>query len=124
MKRLILSFTALLCLLVSTPVYAAYNPLATACGANNGAAQGSTACSSSTTTNPVTNVLKNVSLFLAFVAGIVAVIIIIFSGFQYMTAAGDAQKLSRARSSLIGAIVGLVLIASAETIVIFVISRL
>lgn len=101
------------------------NPLSCACGAGGGVANTST-CKADTS-DPITGshgVIKKVSLVIAFIAGIVAVIIIIIAGFMYVTGGGDPQKVSSARSAIIGAVVGLIIVAASESIVIFVINKL
>jgi heme/copper-type cytochrome/quinol oxidase subunit 2 len=127
MKRLIVLITTLLCLAVPASVYA-YSPLTDACGAggSNGGAGSTSACTAKNA-DPISGkdgVLRKVSFMLAIFAGIAAVIVIIFSGFQYVTSDGDAQKAANARSGIIGAVIGLVIIAVAQTIVIFVVSKL
>jgi hypothetical protein len=77
--------------------------------------------------NPLTGTsgtLYKVSLIVAIVAGIAAVIVIIVSGIRYMTSGGDTQKVSSAKSTLIGAIAGLIIIVLAQTIITFVVKRL
>lgn len=87
----------------------------------------SEACKSRTTTNPITGpngLLFKVSATIATFAGIVAVIVVIISGFRYMTSNGDSQKTASAKNALIGALVGLAIIALAQTIIAFVVGRL
>lgn len=101
------------------------NPLSCACGAGGGVANTST-CKADTS-DPITGpngVIKKVSLVIAFIAGLAAVIIILIAGLMYVTAGGDAQKVSSARSAIIGAVVGLVIVAASESIVIFVVNKL
>ena len=77
--------------------------------------------------NPLTGTsgtLYKVSLIIAIVAGIAAVIVIIVSGIRYMTSSGDTQKVSSAKSTLIGTIAGLIIIVLAQTIITFVVKRL
>lgn len=104
---------------------AAYNPIDTAC-TTKGAEQ-SAVCANRDGKDPITGpngALKKVSLVIASIAGIVAVIMIIVAGLQYVISGGDAQKVTRARSMIIGAVVGLVVIVSAESILLFVLSKL
>jgi hypothetical protein len=126
MKRVLIFVTALLCLLMpASAVYAAYNPLENACKSGGGTA-GSTACTSDGT-DPISGkngILKKASLVLAILGGVAAIIIIIIGGFRYVTSAGDANKAASARNAIVGAIVGVVIIAAAEVIVIFVVSRI
>ncbi len=56
--------------------------------------------------------------------GVIAVLIILYAGFLWMTAAGEVDKVDRAKKTLISAIVGLVILLSAFGITSFVISRL
>lgn len=69
-------------------------------------------------------VIRIVSNILIWVVGIVAVIMIVWSGFKYITTAGDASKVASAKSSLIYAIVGLIIAILAYAIVNFVMERL
>lgn len=59
----------------------------------------------------------------SIIVGIVAVVMIIYSGFKYITAAGDASNLTSAKNTLLYAIVGLVIAALAQFIVQFVLSN-
>ena len=52
-------------------------------------------------------------------AGVVAVVFIIYGGYQYITSSGDAEKAGKGRSTLINAIIGLVIIFIAYTLVRF-----
>lgn len=56
-------------------------------------------------------------------AGIICVIIIIIAGVLYTISAGDASKVKRAKDAIVGAIVGLVVIAFAFVITQFVLGR-
>lgn len=69
-------------------------------------------------------VIRVISNILIWVVGIVAVIMIVWSGIKYMTAAGDSSKLASAKSSLIYAIVGLIVAIMAYAIVNFIMDRL
>ncbi len=52
-----------------------------------------------------------------FAAGIVAVIAVIYGGYMYMTARGNDAQTKKAKSILIWAIIGLVIVLAAATIV-------
>lgn len=56
--------------------------------------------------------------------GAIALLIIVVSGFRYITSAGDPQKAGTARSGIIYALVGLVIAISAQAIMAFVIARI
>lgn len=56
--------------------------------------------------------------------GIVAVIIILFGGFKWMTAGGNDEKVGEAKRLIIAGIIGLAIILSAYAITTFVLSSL
>ncbi|MEJ0072789.1 MAG: TrbC/VirB2 family protein [Candidatus Saccharibacteria bacterium] len=95
------------------------DPLACACTAG---ANSSAACNTSDA-DPVNGTLKKVSLIIATIAGIAAVIIIIIAGLQFITSGGDAQKVAGARNAILGSVIGIVIIVSAESIILFVVSK-
>jgi hypothetical protein len=55
--------------------------------------------------------------------GIVAVVIILFGGFKWMTAGGNDDKVKEAKKLIISGIIGLVIILSAFAIATFVLSQ-
>ena len=104
-----------------TPLFA-YDPLAPAC---TGVTE-SPNCPDQTTNNPLTGkdgILLKVAKVIAIIAGVAAIIVIIVSGFSYILAAGDVQKAKKARDALIGALVGLLVIALASAIITYVIKK-
>lgn len=128
MKRLIIVFIAVLCSLGLPAMASAYdpNPLTNACYSGGGARAESPACSADGE-DPLTGpdgILKRASMILAVLASIAAVIIIIVSGLRYITANGDAQKAASARNGIVGAVIGLAIIAASTSIVVFIISKL
>lgn len=60
---------------------------------------------------------------LTLAAGVIAVIMLIVSGLKYITASGDPSNINSAKNTLIYAIVGLVVVALAQIIVRFVLSK-
>lgn len=68
--------------------------------------------------------IKTVVNVLLWAVGILSVIMIIFSGFRYITSAGDASKTKSARSTLIYSVVGLIVAIMAWAIINMVINRL
>lgn len=56
-------------------------------------------------------------------AGIVAVVAIILAGFKYVTAAGDASAIAKAKNTILYAVIGLVVVILAFTVTWFVIGR-
>jgi hypothetical protein len=68
-------------------------------------------------------VLQAASL-IAVVAGVTAVIMIAIGGFMMITAGGDSQKVGTARKTIIYAVVGLVVIILARSIIGFVVTHI
>lgn len=70
----------------------------------------------------IDSVITTVVEVLSVIVGVLAVIMIIISGFKYVTSGGDAQKVASAKSTLIYAIIGIVIVVLAQVIVRFVLS--
>ncbi len=56
--------------------------------------------------------------------GIVAVVLILYAGFTWMTAGGDEERVSQAKKIMINAVIGLAIVLSSYAIASFVISKL
>src|ERR1700744_3288031 len=124
MKRLLILIGALLWLLLPATALADNNPFNTVCQEQGGAGKSSELCSVGTKTDPISGthgVIFKATLIIATIAGITAVIIVVIGGFMLVTANGDSQKVAQARTAIIGAFVGLLLIALATSIVVFVV---
>lgn len=77
-----------------------------------------------TTSNPIIGTLKNIALIVAFVAGAAAILLLLVGSLQYITSGGDPTKVSSAKNTIIYALVGLVVVALAATIIEFVLNKL
>ena len=55
----------------------------------------------------LSTIFGNVGILVAALAGGISLVMFGFAGIQYMTAQGDPQGMSRAKMSVIGAVVGL-----------------
>jgi type IV secretory pathway VirB2 component (pilin) len=64
-----------------------------------------------------------ISAFLGLL-GIIFIILIIYAGFNWMTAGGDEEKVKLAKDTLIRAVIGLIIIIAAYSITYFVFSNL
>lgn len=69
------------------------------------------------------SLVQNVVNVLSVLVGIVATIMIMVGGFKYITSQGDSGNISGAKNTILYAIVGLVVVAFAQIIVRFVISK-
>lgn len=129
MKRLLLVFATLLALCTASLALpltvAAFDPFGSV---ECGQASDSAVCQDkSNTENPLTGIdgliLKIVNI-IAVVAGATAVIIIIVSGFRFVTSGGSSDEVAGARRSLIYALVGLAIIALSRTIIAFILGKI
>lgn len=71
----------------------------------------------------VNKLAKNVVNIFSLVVGAVAIIMIIYGGFRYITSGGDSGNVGNAKNTLIYAIVGLVIVVLAQVIVQFVLAQ-
>jgi hypothetical protein len=83
----------------------------------------SASCSSNgeSVTDKVNRILKRVVNFLSAIIGVVAVIMIIFGGFRYITSGGSDNTVTSAKNTILYAIIGLVIVALAQLLVRFVV---
>jgi cytochrome bd-type quinol oxidase subunit 2 len=56
------------------------------------------------------NVYYNIIYWFLIICGLVAVLSLIYGGILYVTAAGEAEKAERAKKTITGAIVGIIII--------------
>ena len=90
-------------------------------GSNVGSPAGTTCTTNSSTDSLKTLAAKIISVF-SILVGVVAVIMVIFGGFKYITSGGDSNSVSGAKNTLIYAIIGLIIVALAQFIVHFVLN--
>ena len=125
MKKSIISIAIMTCAVFGTSV------LSTASLSGSASAQVSEGINTATTSemkgksiDGKDGLIKTVVNVLLWAVGILSVIMIIFSGFRYITSAGDASKTKSAQSTLIYSVVGLIVAIMAWAIVNMVIKRL
>ena len=68
-------------------------------------------------------ILTNVLNIVYFLAGVIAVIIIIIAGITYATSAGNSAGVTKAKNLILYSVVGLILITVAFSITNFVVGR-
>lgn len=85
----------------------------------------STTCSSSTGegVSKFNTLLTDIINVFSVIVGIVAVIMIIYAGFRYITSGGADAKIKDAKNTVLYAIIGLVIVALAQLIVKFVLNK-
>ncbi|UTX51360.1 hypothetical protein KI440_00105 [Candidatus Saccharibacteria bacterium TM7i] len=69
------------------------------------------------------SVLTNVLNIVYFLAGAVAVIVIIVAGLMYTISGGDAGRITRAKNMILYSVVGLIIVLAAFAITNFVIGK-
>lgn len=74
-----------------------------------------------TSTNELSEVIVNIITGVVGILGVVAAIFIVVGGVNYMTSAGDAGKLKKAKDTILYAVIGLIISVLAFAIVNFVI---
>jgi cytochrome bd-type quinol oxidase subunit 2 len=71
----------------------------------------------------VNDLIAQIINIFSVIVGVVAVIMIIVGGFRYITSGGDSGNVTTAKNTILYAIVGLVIVALAQFIVKFVLSK-
>lgn len=128
-KKLLIAFGIILpTLLVALPNSASAVDVIGVCDRENSTVSNSTVCKEKNPSeNPIVGpngVLTKAIQILAIVVGIAAVFSIVISGFKIITSGGDAGKVAGARSGVVFSLIGIVVAASAQVIVSFVLSRI
>lgn len=110
--------------LVFVPAIASADLQGDACqGVNQLSGSNSSNCSSGNGAS-VTDIMRTVITILSFIVGFVAVLMIIIGGLRFITAGGDSSAVAGARSTIIYAIIGLLIVAIAQVLVHFVLRKL
>lgn len=86
-------------------------------------ASGQANCNTQTATNSLNDTIATAINIISVIVGIVAVIMIIVAGFRYVTSGGDTESVASAKKTLLYAVIGLIVVALAQTIVRFVLKR-
>jgi hypothetical protein len=76
------------------------------------------------TAEPLSLVIGRIIRIFLSVLGVIALIIVLYGGFIYMTAGGDADRVAKAKKILINGLIGLIIILSAYAITSYIINRL
>jgi hypothetical protein len=123
MKTTLLKYVFLFLFILSgTFVFTSSVSAATPCSILGGTSNGSV-CSFGSSTIPAANcsslnsTIGEIVTLLFFIAGLVFFIMIVISGLKMMTSGGDREKFAGARSSLVYAIIGIVIVAGSFLIV-------
>jgi len=107
------------------------SPLEVVCAPGSGN-ENSTVCVENGKTQDAANnsiygkngIITKTAGLLSIVVGVVAVVMIMIAGLKFITSQGDANQVSSARNTALYAVIGLVVAALAQGIIIFVLDRL
>jgi hypothetical protein len=83
---------------------------------------GATSCPTASTTSFQALLEKIINIF-TVVVGVIAVVMIIVGGLRYITSGGEASKVGGAKTTIIYALIGLVVVALAQVVVHFVLNQ-
>ena len=120
-------------LFVPTSVHAAVNdPFQTVCSDSGNA--GSTVCQEqnktqgqTTTSNSLygpKGIVTITANLLSILIGIIAVVMVMIAGLKFITSQGDSGNIASARNTALYAVIGLIVVALAQSIVIFVLAKI
>jgi hypothetical protein len=94
-------------------------------------AGGAEACADNRAQSPGNNqiygpngILTKVARLFSYIVGAISVLFIVIGGFKYVTSSGDPNNVKSAKDTVLFAIVGLLVAAVSQAIVVFVVSRL
>lgn len=110
-------------ILLPSAALAAYDPYQVVC--NNGGS-GSNVCAGSGA-DPIAGeggAIISITSILALIAGIISVIFLVYGGIKYITSGGDSSGVSSAKSTIVAALIGIVIAALARPLITFVIGKL
>lgn len=80
-------------------------------------------CASGATTSSFNTLLAEIVNIFSAIVGVIAVIMIIVGGLRYITSGGDSSRVGAAKTTILYALVGLVVVALAQLIVHFVLNQ-
>ncbi len=90
----------------------------------SGDSSGDASCANDTSAgDKVTNIIKLVINIFSLIVGVASVIMIIIGGLKYITSGGESGNITGAKNTILYAIIGLVVVALAQVIVKFVLSK-
>lgn len=80
-------------------------------------------CSGNSSATKANSFLTTLINLISLVVGVIAVVMIILAGAKFISSDGDTGKIANAKTSIIYAIIGLVVVAAAQAIVRFVLTN-
>lgn len=133
MRRFIATLLPTLALLIVPMAISLSSPVAAvdvfgACSKSTAnSANGTDVCNATnkpTSDNPIITIIATAINILSIIIGFAAVVMIIVSGITFVLSGSDPQAVARARSGIIYALAGVVIVAFSQAIVKFVLDKL
>lgn len=85
--------------------------------------EGQATCEDPDTDTGFTDLLRRIINIVSVIIGVIAVLMIIWGGFKYITSGGAQDRVKSAKDTLLYAIIGLIIVALAQIVVRFVLSQ-
>jgi hypothetical protein len=127
MKQMILNLMALLTLSVMPMTTVAAAPSSTDCpdatSSKGRVLEGAGKSGNQCDDGAVVRTINRAVEILSIIVGIAAIIMVVISGFKYITSGGESSKVSSAKTTLIYALVGVAIAALAQILVRFVLTE-
>lgn len=82
-----------------------------------------TTCNSEDNSSTVQGLVSKILNIFSVIVGIIAVIMVVFAGFKYITSGGKDESVKTAKNTILYAVIGLVIVALAQVIVKFVLNK-
>lgn len=98
-----------------------------ACQQTDSSGNTSTVCDTNGANDPLTGsdgVITKIANIFAFITGVAAIVIIMVSGFEYVRSGGDSAKINKAKNGILFAVIGLVVVAVARSVVLLAVNKL
>jgi hypothetical protein len=89
----------------------------------NGAAGSTSQCANETGASDLNTKITHIINWISAIIGVVAVIMIIWGGFKYITSGGSDTSVASAKKTILFALIGLVIVALSQLIVKFVVQN-
>ncbi|HVA11276.1 MAG TPA: hypothetical protein VNG32_03845 [Candidatus Dormibacteraeota bacterium] len=127
-KQILLSAVLVSCCLLASPLSAQAKDIlgsSAECNIPSGGTGSSAICTGNKPTgNPVINELNGITHIVAFVAGAAAVLLLLVGSIKYITSGGNAEKISSAKSTVVYALIGVMVAVLAAAIIEFVLNKI
>lgn len=108
-----------MCMVAAAPAVYAGTPQEEVCDAIGSGA----GCNKASRGSDVQKAIVFIVNFLSVIGGVVAVVMLILGGLKYTASGGDTNKVAAAKATIIHALIGLVIVALSQFIVIFVLKK-